>query len=99
MDHTYKCLSVLIALRPCWFNSRNVWVGTCCSRLPVQGLQASCFLVMFTFFTSLCFVCVFVCSRVHFVEHGQQKFLPSKLGPTQSLIQGVPGVGCPLIST
>jgi hypothetical protein len=89
VDHTYKCLSVLIALRPCWFNSRNVWVGTSCSRLPVQGLQASCFLVMFTFFTSLCFVCVCLCARACiFLSTGRRSFCPLNWGLPSLLFKG-----------
>ena len=42
VDHTYKCLSVLITLRPCWFNSRNVWVRTSCSR-PYRGFRRHVF--------------------------------------------------------
>ena len=43
VDHTYKCLSVLITLRPCWFNSRNVWVRTSCSR-PYRGFGRHVFI-------------------------------------------------------
>jgi hypothetical protein len=46
VDHTYKCLSVLITHRPCWFKSRNVWVRT--ARGPLSRGSQDPFLFPYT---------------------------------------------------
>jgi hypothetical protein len=69
-DHTYKCLSVLITLRPCWFNSRNVWVRTSCRQSPVQGLQTP-----FSHSVQIFHMCGGMCV---FLSVGKRIFCPPK---------------------